>query len=428
MTTLVVWRDEVRVGVLDTTANNEVRFTYGADVVAGGNRAHMVGLRCPLRVQPYVGPAAEAVFENLLPEGELRRELGRATKHDAGDTVGLLGVVGGDCAGALQLWPEGTAPPAVPVYDACVDDTLRAAFSAADGQLRQVTGRASLSGAQAKLALWRMPPVGGPPDGGEAPVYRLPRNGAPTTVVVKRPGTTHPGLLEAELAGMRLMAAAQVPTAPSARCLVAPDCHESARFDRVVRDPTGVTTEVSRVHAEDGCQVTGRVSQNKYAGQRGPTFQEFAALLDRSGGAPLLDRETLFRWAMANAAIGNYDGHAKNVSFVYVSAETVRLAPAYDVVVTSVFSGLDQTLALSFGGTTHPNALTPRSLTVAAREFRMTPARAREMAGEVVRRVREALPDVLHAVAQDRGDPVILDRLSISVMATAGDLATRLGV
>lgn len=419
MTTLVVWRDEVRVGVLDTTANHEVRFTYDPEVVAGGNRAHMVGVRCPLRVQPYVGPAAEAVFENLLPEGELRRVLGQATKHDATDTVGLLGVVGGDCAGALHLWPEGTAPPATPAYDPCAAATLRAAFSAADGQLRQVTGRASLSGAQAKLALWRMPPVGG-----EATAYRLPRNGAPTTVVVKRPSTTYQGLLEAELVGMRLMAAAQVPTAPSARCLVAPDCHESARFDRVVSD----STEVRRVHTEDGCQVTGRVSQNKYAGARGPTFQEFAALLDRAGGAPLLDRETLFRWAMANATIGNYDGHAKNVSFVYVAAETVRLAPAYDVVVTSVFSGLDQTLALSFGGTTHPNALTPQSLAVAAREFRMTPARAKAMAEDVVRHVLKALPDALHAVAQDGGDPEMLDRLSNAVMMTASNVATRLGV
>jgi serine/threonine-protein kinase HipA len=131
---------------------------------------------------------------------------------------------------------------------------------------------------------------------------------------------------------------------------------------------------------------------------------------------------------VANAAIGNYDGHAKNVSFVYVSAETVRLAPAYDVVVTSLFDGLDRMLALSFGGTTHPNALTPRSLTVAAREFRMTPARAEEMAADVVRRVREALPPVLHAVAQDGGDPDMLDRLSRSVMTTAADLASRLGV
>jgi serine/threonine-protein kinase HipA len=419
MTTLVVWRDATRVGVLDTAPNGEVRFTYDPDVVEKGDRALMVGLRCPLRAQPYVGPTAEAVFENLLPEGALRRELGQATKHDASDTVGLLGVVGGDCAGALQLWPEGTAPPQMPVYDPCEDQTLRAAFSAADGQLRQVTGRASLSGAQAKLALWRMPPVGG-----ETPNYRLPRDGAPTTVVVKRPGTSFHGLLEAELVGMRLMAAAQVPTAPSARCLVAPDCHESARFDRVVVSQT----LVHRVHAEDGCQMTGRVSRNKYAAERGPTFQEFAALLDRSGSEALLDRETLFRWAVANAAIGNYDGHAKNLSFVYVSAETVRLAPAYDVVVTEVFPGLDQTFSLSFGGTTHPNALTPRSLNTAAREFRMTTPRAQEMASDVVRRVKMALPEVLHAVTEDHGDTAMLDRLSASVTATVDSLASRLGL
>jgi serine/threonine-protein kinase HipA len=417
MTTLVAWRDATRVGVLDTAPNGEVRFTYDRHVVEKGDRALLVGLRCPLRAQPYVGPTAEAVFENLLPEGALRRELGQATKHDASDTVGLLGVVGGDCGGALQLWPEGTAPPAMPVYDPCENQTVRAAFSAADGQLRQVTGRASLSGAQAKLALWRMPPVGG-----EAPTYRLPRNGAPTTVVVKRPGAAFQGLLEAELVGMRLMAAAQVPTAPSARCLVAPDCHESARFDRVIESPT----LVRRVHAEDGCQVTGRVSRNKYAAERGPTFQEFAALLDRSGSESLLDRETLFRWAVANAAIGNYDGHAKNLAFLYVAAETVRLAPAYDVVVTAVFPGLDHTFSLSFGGTTHPHALTADSLNTAAREFRMTPARARGMAGDVVRRVKTALPEVLHAVAGGGGDAGMLDRLAVSVTATVDDLASRL--
>lgn len=419
MTTLVVWRDATRVGVLDTAPNGEVRFVYDPSVVENGDRAHLVGLRCPLRAQPYVGAAADAVFENLLPEGALRRELGQATKHDASDTVGLLGVVGGDCAGALQLWPEGTAPPQVATYDPCDDKTLRAAFLAADGQLRQVTGRASLSGMQAKLALWRMPPVGG-----DEPTYKLPRDGAPTTVVVKRPSTTYPGLLEAELVGMRLMAAAQVPTAPSARCLVAPDCHESARFDRVVVS----ANLVHRVHAEDGCQVTGRVSRNKYASERGPTFQEFAALLDRSGSESLLDRETLLRWAVANAALGNYDAHAKNLSFLYVSAETVRLAPAYDVVVTNVFGGLDQTFSLSFGGTTHPNALSPQSLGVAAREFRMTAPRVKDMASEVVRRVKLALPDVLHAVAEDRGDGAMLDRLSVSVTETTDSLAARLGV
>ncbi len=418
MSKLVVWRDDAQVGVLDTAPNGDVRFTYDVDVVTEGHPGHAIGMRCPVRARAYVGREAEAVFENLLPEGALRRALGQATKHDVSDTVGLLGVVGGDCAGALHLWPEGTEPPAMPTYEPCSAAMLQTAFTGAAGQLRQVTGRASLSGTQPKLALWRMPPVGG-----DAPDYRLPMNGAPTTVVVKRPDAAFPGVLHAELVGMRLMAAAHVPTASSARCLAAPDCHESARFDRTVRD----ATTVHRLHAEDGCQMTGRVSRNKYAGVGAPTFKDLATLLDRRSVAPLDDREQLYRWAVANVAMGNYDGHAKNVSVVYVQAELVRLAPAYDVVVTAVYPDLDQTFALSFGGTTHPRALTPESLAVAAREFRLTHARVRELAADVVQRVRTALPDVLHSVAQEGGG-AMLDRLAASVTATAADMATRLGV
>ena len=211
MTVLVVWRDARRVGVLDTTPNGEVRFTYDAEVVAEPRPESAVGFKCPVRAKPYTGLEAAAVFENLLPEGTLRSTLGQATKHDPGDTVGLLGVVGGECAGALQLWPAGESPPLKPEYDDVSAPALSVAFTVAGGQLRQVTGRASLSGAQPKLALWRMPPVDG-----DHPVYKLPRNGAPTTVVVKRPGQDFPGLLEAEMVGMRLMQSVGVKTASSA--------------------------------------------------------------------------------------------------------------------------------------------------------------------------------------------------------------------
>ena len=403
MTALVVYRDTTRVGRLDRSANDDVQFTYDAGVTAA------VGLCLPVRAKPYTGPLVLAVFENLLPEGALRDALGTATKHDVRDTVGLLGAVGGECAGALQLWPEGTAPVLPPRYEPLTASALRSAFLSADGQLRQVTGRASLSGAQAKLALWRMPPVNG-----EHPKYQLPVDGAPTTVVVKRPGAQFAGLLEAELVGMRLMEAAGVPTASSARCAVAPTCHESERFDRVVT----ADGAVHRRHAEDGCQLTGRLSRQKYAGQGGPTYQELVAVLNRNSVDPLTDREMLFRWAVANAAMGNHDAHAKNVSVVYETTDLVRLAPAYDVVVTALFPELDQTLALSFGGTTQPAALNAHSLKVAAREFRFTPARARDLADDVCTRVAGALDAVLHDVAKSDGDEAVLARLRTTVQGT----------
>ncbi|MCX5767212.1 MAG: HipA domain-containing protein [Gemmatimonadetes bacterium] len=419
MTKLVVWRDDRRVGVLDTALNGDVRFMYDADVVADGDRRYAVGVRCPVRKRPYVGPDAEAVFENLLPEGNLRRTLGQATKHDVSDTVGLLGVVAGDCAGALHLWPEGMERPEKASYEPCVAETLHTAFTGAAGQLRQAVDRASLSGAQPKLALWRMPPVGG-----VAPEYKLPKNGAPTTVVVKRADNNFPGVLEAELVGMRLMQAAGVPTASSSRCAIAGDCHESARFDREVRDDG----QVHRLHAEDGCQVTGRASRAKYAGMGAPTYQDLVAVLERWSANPLEDRENLYRWAVANAAMGNYDGHAKNLSVVYAAPDQVRLSPAYDVVVTANYEHLDKTFALSFGGTTLPQALTKASLAAAAREFRLPRDRAVELASGVVRNVREALAEVLSSVREDGGDQKMLERCDDSVQRTSADLAKRLGL
>jgi serine/threonine-protein kinase HipA len=419
MTVLTVWRDTRRVGVLDTAPNGDVRFTYLADVVAEARADYAVGFRCPVRAKPYTGPEAAVVFENLLPEGTLRTTLGQATKHDPSDTVGLLGVVGGECAGALQLWPEGRSPLLQAEYDDVSSATLNAAFMTASGQLRQVAGRASLSGTQPKLALWRMPSVGG-----EHPDYRLPRNGAPTTVVVKRPSQGFPGLLEAEMVGMRLMQSAGVPTASSAPCRIATECHESARFDRVATEQR----QVLRLHAEDGCQLTGRLSKNKYARQNAPTFSELCAVLNRASANPLDDRELLFRWATANAAMGNYDAHAKNVSVVYSTADRIRLAPAYDVVVTAVYEGLDREFALHFCGTTHPQALEPASLRVASREFGLPAGRLAELADDVVRLVRSRLADVLQEVSRLGGAPEMLDRLSRSVTQTSTEFAQHLGL
>ena len=426
MSTLVVWRDTRRVGRLDTASNGDVRFTYDAVVVADPQTADRVGFRCPVRAAPYVGPDAAAVFENLLPEGGLRDALGQATKHDRGDTVGLLGVVGGECAGALHLWPDDVDPPAADAYDPVTTAALTTAFATAGGQLRQVLGRASLSGAQPKLALWRRPPVG-PAAGhtaGSTAEYRLPRNGAPSTVVVKHPSPQFPGLLEAELVGMRLMEAAGVPTAPSAPCAVAPNCHESARFDRTMH-PDGT---VQRVHAEDGCQLTGRVSRQKYAGPGGVTYLNVVAVLRRTGARPAVDREQLLRWAVANAVMGNYDAHAKNLSVRYDAEGTVHLAPAYDVVVTSVFAGLDQTFALAFGGTTHPAALTPQRLRGVAREFDVALPQVTALTADVLARVRGALPGVLHAVIALGGDAAVVERVGAAVAATADAFAARVGV
>jgi serine/threonine-protein kinase HipA len=141
----------------------------------------------------------------------------------------------------------------------------------------------------------------------------------------------------------------------------------------------------------------------KYALQGGPIYADLVAVLNRHGLTPLEDVELLFRWAVANLAIGNRDAHAKNVSVLHVQPMAVRLAPAYDVACTLAYPALDDELPLRFGGQLTVAALTPRSLVGAAR------ARARDLTA-ACDGIVAALPDALHSVERVAGRHEILDR------------------
>ena len=168
-----------------------VTFTYDPAVL--GDPTAAVSARMPVRAAPYPEHDAVACFDNLLPDGDLRDLLATGVKRRADDVVGLLGLFGGECAGALSLWPEGTLPPDTPTYRACTAADVDAAFApatlataatvaaetvradSADGRVSAgLTGllaasRLSMSGAQEKLVLYRMPPTGGAQHG-DSPV------------------------------------------------------------------------------------------------------------------------------------------------------------------------------------------------------------------------------------------------------------------
>lgn len=425
---LTVYRDSRAVGTL-WADGARLQFAYNADVV--GDRAAAVGVLLPVRSGTYDDHLVRPCFENLLPEGDLRGYLAKTVKVDVSDVVGLLAAFGGECAGALSLWPEGELPPPIPQYAPCSAAEVRGALAMVRAQessvrtsLAQVMkrGRLSLSGAQDKLVLFRRPPsgLGVAPD---EPVYRVPLGGAPSTVVVKHAREERfPSLLHNELLCMRVMATAGVPTADSTVHALDAAVYETARFDRVLE---GRDT-VRRLHAEDGCQVTGRTSAQKYASTGAPGYHDLCRVLRRSGAAPAEDAEQLLRWAVANLALGNRDAHAKNLTLLHTSAG-VRLAPAYDVTCTLVYPDLDaEELPLRFGGQTHARALSAHALRVAAREFGVTPARAVAVAGDTFDRIIAAIDDTAHAVAILAGDVPMLTRLRETLHASVREIRARL--
>lgn len=441
---VAVYLDGRRVGLLTSSAyrGTPVTFTYDREVL--GDRTAAVSLRLPVRADPYPEHEALPCFENLLPDGDLRDLLAASVHRASTDVVGLLGVFGGECAGALSLWPDGQTPPDKPTYRPCTADDVRAAFApsalAGPNDLGQPSrpddaggevsaglagvlakARMSMSGAQEKLVLYRRPQTGRqPPEA--APEYRLPVAGAPTTVLVKRERSRFPGLLQNELACMAMMASAGVPTAEHTVCALDAGVYETARFDRVCRADGSVV----RLHAEDGCQLTGKPSGAKYAQTGGPTYADLTAALRRYGTDPGTDTPLFFRWAVANLALGNRDAHAKNVSVLRTADGSVRLAPAYDVVCTMAYTDLDTVLPLRFAGALHLAQLTPSALKKAARSFGLTPALAKELVADVCDRLDVNRNDALQAAERVAGPHDVLTSVGLVVEATTAETRRRL--
>jgi serine/threonine-protein kinase HipA len=425
---LTVYRNGRSVGTL-WADGTRLEFAYHTAVL--GDRGAAVSVLLPVRAGTFGDHQARPCFENLLPEGDLRAYLAKTEKLDEGDVVGLLAVFGGECAGALSLWPEAELPPSNPEYAPCSADEVRGALAMARQQEASIRrspaqalkrGRLSLSGAQDKVALFRRPTRGTGTAPGE-PLYLFPLSGAPSTVLVKHAREERfPGLLHNELVCMRLMAAAGVPTADSAVHALDAAVYETARFDRVLMG----TDTVTRLHAEDGCQVTGRTSFQKYASTGAPGYTDLCAVLRRSGAAPAEDAEQLLRWAVANLAMGNRDAHAKNVTLLHTPAG-VRLAPAYDVTCTLIYPDLDpDELPLRFGGELHARALSAHTVRVAAREFGVTPARAAAVAADCCERLDAAIDDAVHDVALLAGDVSILGHLRETLQVSVRETRDRL--
>jgi serine/threonine-protein kinase HipA len=138
---------------------------------------------------------------------------------------------------------------------------------------------------------------------------------------------------------------------------------------------------------EDFCVLNGRRTDEKYRGSYETSimkrFEQFA-------NSPRLfsDLEQLFTLIALNCALRNGDAHLKNFGIVYDDVQgEARLAPAYDIVTTSVYLPKDS-MALTLNGTTQwPEAKELRRFG----ETRMTgtPAQVRQ----ILERISDALAE-----------------------------------
>ncbi len=97
------------------------------------------------------------------------------------------------------------------------------------------------------------------------------------------------------------------------------------------------------------CQAMGLSHELKYQADGGPGLKACFDLVRAYSANPIKDFQQLMQWVFFNYLIGNMDGPAKNLSFMY-QAKQIRLALFYDMLCTNIYENLSQKLAMKIGG------------------------------------------------------------------------------
>lgn len=358
------------VGYLRQAAKDpgEIEFTYDAGYLLRED-AIPLSISLPLRSDSYDDLEARPYFENLLPEGRRRDQEAARAGTTANDIIGILALIGKDCAGAVSLVrPDGQPvkrPAILPDdYDPIDEETLFEMLRRLEQGLPvNQREKPSLAGVQGKIALAI----------DEAGAFFLPRNGAATTHLIKVSDRQFPNGVDNEYFCLSLLGRLKIPTVNcrKRRFTAADggvlDALIVERYDRQISSTDG-GLKISRMHQEDFCQVLGYTSYAKYEHRDGPALRHiFTAAADTS--QPARTRHTLLRAFIANLLCGNSDAHAKNFSFIYPpGSKRPHLAPIYDVLCVRLYPECSHDMAQKIGNTADPGKITAADLKLFAAE------------------------------------------------------------
>lgn len=106
-------------------------------------------------------------------------------------------------------------------------------------------------------------------------------------------------------------------------------------------------TKNRKLHMEDMCQITERLTENKYQG----SYEQIAKAILAHSANPGLDVVNFFESVVFSFLTGNADMHLKNFSLIHRPELGHVLSPAYDLVATSLVNpGDDEDMALTLNG------------------------------------------------------------------------------
>ena len=373
-------------GVLDWDSELDVfSFSYLPDYLADGVP---ISRSLPLRDGAFNALESRAFFENLLPPVVVRRRLEKILHHDYRNIFAFLKDLGGDCAGALSLCPDGMEPGQG-------EDTLRELTEdEADEVLRALPSRPLLQGLVDGYRI----SVAGAQDKLVARIVNgrisLPLYGAASTHIIKPQMEMCPESVENECFCQRLAAAIGLDAARASVIGVrGRPYYVSERYDREVSGRT-----VRRVLQEDFCQAMGVPAEEKYEEDGGPSAVRCLVFL-RNGGFGFSEMSKFVDALVFNFLVGNADAHAKNFSLVYRGGEAA-MSPLYDVLSTAAYPNLTPRMAMAIGGAREFGEVGIASFDDFARKCDINPKFVRGR----IERIAQALPAAMKATAEELSD------------------------
>lgn len=158
--------------------------------------------------------------------------------------------------------------------------------------------------------------------------------------ILKPPTPNYPQLPEVEDLTMHLAGLAKIKVVPHSliRLQSGNLAYITRRVDRVKKE---------KVHMEDMCQLTERLTEDKYHG----SYEQIAKAIQRYSVNPGLDVVNFLELVVFSFLTGNADMHLKNFSLIHQPLIGPVLAPAYDLVATALVNpDDDEDLALTLNG------------------------------------------------------------------------------
>ena len=342
---LDVWFNTHKAGRLVQDDSGRLVFTYDCDYLNSGQPLPL-SVSLPLQEKELSERDTRPFFSGLLPDQLARLKIARIFGVSEKNPFALLEIVGGECAGAIAFYPEGTPPHRENhdyirileenQLDEIFEELKRRPLFAGEKDVRL-----SLAGAQDKLAV-RM--IGDQ--------IALMRGGAPTTHILKTlivdledvRDSVHNELFCMTLAGRCGIITAHAQIRHTARqpfLLV-------ERYDRKRKGEN-----IVRLHQEDFCQALSVPPETKYQREGGPGISDCLDAIQKYSVQPVPDRIAFLNTVIFNFLIGNADAHGKNFSLLHENGKP-RLAPAYDLLSTTVYDSLSPKMAMKIDSKYEP--------------------------------------------------------------------------